>query len=140
VAIDESSFSSKLRRIRFSIASTGLGRGLADVATLLLAYRPEHDRSFEQRFGTDTAGSVEPSQLGIADAAARDQTILYLPSPTRVTTWMFEHAPIRPHDYSFVYSSAAQPVEQMFARFPWLQRRRYEHSVLGNYDGLFYSN
>jgi hypothetical protein len=45
---------SRLRRIRYSIASTGLARGLADTATLLLAYRPERDSSFDRRFATDT--------------------------------------------------------------------------------------
>ena len=236
---------SGLRRIRFTIASTGLRRGLADVATLLLSYRPERDDSFDRRFGTDTAGRVEPSQLGISDAAARKQAILYLPSPHRVTEWMLENVGIRHEEYAFIdlgcgkgrvllvgthypfqrvigveispelaaiaranlgryqppsrrcrmaevqnvdatrfdfpdanlmvhlyhpfepavtsavlsrletalaasprkvsiayllYSSALPAVEAMFSGFPWLQRRRYEQSVLGQYDWLFYSN
>ena len=245
MAADQSSFLTKLRRIRFSIASTGFRRGLADVATLVLAYHPERDSSFDDRFGTDTAGSVQPSQLGIADTAAREQAIRYLPSPTRVTRWMLDQAPIRHDECTFVdlgcgkgrvllvacgypfkrvvgveispelaaiaranleryqsatrrcavaevhnvdatrfdfpetnllihlyhpfepavtvgvlsrleaslaavprkvfvayllYSAAVPPVEAVFARFPWLTRRRYEQSVLGQYDWLFYSN
>jgi hypothetical protein len=70
VAAARPNFLAKLRRIRFSIASTGWRRGLADTATLLLAYQ----------------------------------------------------------------------VEAAFARFPWLIRRRYEQSVLGQYNWLLYSN
>ncbi len=240
-----SDLASKLRRIRFSIASTGLRRGLADTATLLLGYDPERDRSFDARYGTDTAGSVQPAQLGIADAAIREQAILYLPSPTRVTRWMLDHVGIAHADFSFIdlgcgkgrvllvaseypfrrilgveispdltaiaranieryqpesrrcrdvqvhngdatrfefpdtnllihlyhpfeptitaavlsrlqtaldaaprkvliayllYTAAVAPVEAVFARFPWLRRTRYEQSVLGTYNWLFYSN
>jgi SAM-dependent methyltransferase len=235
----------KLRRIRYSIASTGLRRGLADVATLLLAYSPERDDSFDRKFGTDTAGSVPPSKLGIADAAVREQAILYLPSPARVTRWMLDNVGIEHRDFSFVdlgcgkgrvllvaaeypfkrvigveisaalseiarknadrdqsrsrqcaaidvqntdattfdfpetnllihlyhpfeptltsavlshlersikarprkvivayllYAAAVESVEEVFSRFPWLERARYEQSVLGQYNWLFYSN
>ena len=92
----------KLRRIRYSIASTGVRRGLADVATLLLAYSPERDDSFDREFGTDTAGSVSPSELGIADAAVRESAILYLPSPARVTRWMLDNVGIEHRDFWFV--------------------------------------
>jgi SAM-dependent methyltransferase len=93
---------SKLRRIRYSIKSTGLGRGLADVATLFLAYSPEHDHSFDRKFGTDTAGSVPRSELGIADSAARENAILYLPSPARVTRWMLDNVGIEHRNFTFV--------------------------------------
>ena len=235
----------KLRRIRYSIASTGWRRGLADTATLLLAYRPERDSSFDRRFVTDTGGSVAPADLGIADAATRDQAILYLPSPARVTRWMLDNLGIDHRRYSFVdlgcgkgrvllvaseypfqqivgveiserlaaiardniaryrprrrqcwsvtvdtsdatsfefpltpllvhfyhpfepaltaavltrleesalraprpiviayllYTAAEESVERVFARFPWLRKVRYERSVLGQYNWLFYSN
>ncbi len=235
----------QLRRLRFSVASTGLWRGLADAATLLLAYHPERDRSFDRRFGTDTAGRVPAAQLGIADSAVREQAILYLPSPTRLTRWMLDNIGIEHRDFSFVdlgcgkgrvllvaseypfqrvvgveisaelsgiarqnigryqpasrkcealeihttdattfdfpdtnllvhlyhpfepaithavlshlqksiqarprrvviayllYTDAVHPVEEVFARFPWLRRTRYEQSVLGQYNWLFYSN
>ena len=238
-------FLTKLRRIKFSIASTGLRRGLADTATLLLSYSPEQDGAFDARHGTDTAGSVQPADLGIADDAVREQAILYLPSPTRVTRWMLDNVGIDPREFSFVdlgcgkgrvllvasdypflrivgveispeltaiarrnveryqpasrrcrdvsvenadatrfdfpetnllihlyhpfepaittavlshleaslqarprkvvlayllYTAAVAPVEAAFARFPWLTRRRYEQSVLGQYNWLFYSN
>jgi len=245
VAAERPDFRAKLRRITFSIASTGLRRGLADAATLLLAYSPERDRGFDTKYGTDTAGSVPPEQLGITDAAVRDQAILYLPSPTRVTRWMFDNIGVEHREFSFVdlgcgkgrvllvgsdypfrrivgveispelaaiarrnieryqpasrrcqdvtvtnvdatrfefpatnlllhlyhpfepaittavlanlqrsveaaprkvviayllYTSAVAPVEAAFAQFPWLKRRRYEQSVLGQYNWLFYSN
>jgi SAM-dependent methyltransferase len=238
-------FLTKLRRIKFSIASTGVRRGLADTAALLLAYHPEDDRAFDAKHGTDTAGSVQPAQLGITDPALRDQAILYLPSPTRVTRWMLDHVGIDHREFSFVdlgcgkgrvllvasdypfrravgveispqltaiarenihryrpasrrcrdvtvenadatqfdfpetnllvhlyhpfepaittavlarleasleatprkvviayllYTAAVDPVEAAFARFSWLARRRYEQSVLGQYNWLFYSN
>lgn len=237
-------FLTKLRRVRFSIASTGLGRTVADVLTHLLAYRPDRDDTFDRTFHTDTAGSVAPSELGIADAKVREQAILYLPSPARVTRWMLDHVGIDHRRFSFVdlgcgkgrvllvaseypfqrivgveisvqlseiarsnveryrprvrqcwnidvqtidatrvdfpetdllvhlyhpfeaavtsavlsrletsfrsrprkvivayllYASALESVEAVFAHFPWLKRRRYEQSVLGQYNWLVYS-
>jgi SAM-dependent methyltransferase len=238
------SFSSSLGRIRYSIASTGLVRGLADLAVWLLAYRADRDRSFDRRYGTETGGSVGTSNLGIADDAVREQAILYLPSPERVTRWMLDTLGIDHRDYSFVdlgcgkgrvllvastypfqrvigveiseelsriardnvtrfpadarkadievqtidaatvrfpttnlvihmyhpfgpeltravlrrleesvrevprtvmvayllYDDAISAVDEVFAAFPWLKRLRYERSVLGNYNWLFYAN
>jgi SAM-dependent methyltransferase len=102
VSTNSHGFRDKLHRIRFSISSTGLRRGLADVGTILLTYSPEADRSFDKRFGTDTAGSVRPGDLGIADPEARQSAILYLPSPTRVTHWMLDHVGIDHRDFSFI--------------------------------------
>jgi SAM-dependent methyltransferase len=238
-------FLTRLRRIKYSIASTGLRRGLSDTATLLLAYHPETDHSFDRQCNTDTAGSVQPAQLGIEDASVREQAILYLPSPPRVTRWMLDNVGIDHRRFTFVdlgcgkgrvlliasehpfqkvvgveispeltaiarrnveryqpasrrcrdvivenadatrfdfpdtnllihlyhpfepaittavlsrleaslqarprkvvlayllYTAAVAPVEAAFARFPWLTRRRYEQSVLGQYNWLFYSN
>jgi predicted RNA methylase len=237
-------FAGKLRRIRYSIASTGLRRGLSDLTTLLLAYDPERDQSFDKEFATDTAGRVQPSDLGIADAAVREQAIVYLPSPSRVTRWMLDNVGIAHRDFTFVdlgcgkgrvllvgshypfqrvvgveisaelsriarenvlryrppsrkcwevevqnadvttfdfpqtnllvhmyhpfaptmtaavlsrleaslrakprklvvayllYTSAVGAVQEVFSRFPWLRQTRYEQSVLGQYDWLFYS-
>jgi SAM-dependent methyltransferase len=245
VVADRPGLRTTWRRLRFSIASTGLRRGLFDTATLLLAYRPESDRSFDRQFGTDTAGSIQPADLAIADSAAREQAILYLPSPTRVTRWMLDHVGIAHNEFTFLdlgcgkgrvllvasdypflrvvgleispdltaiaranieryqsptrrcrnlevqntdvtriqfpetnllihlyhpfdpavtetvlarlqsslakaprkvvvayllYTAAVQSVEEVFSRFPWLARIRYEQSVLGQYNWLFYSN
>jgi SAM-dependent methyltransferase len=235
----------QLNRIRYSIASTGLRRGLADTATLLFAYRPDRDSSFDRKFGTDTGGAMEPATLGIADDARREQAILYLPSPARVTRWMLDNVGIDHRTFSLVdlgcgkgrvllvaadypfarivgveispalceiaranitryqprsrrcqavdvvnadasafefpatnlllhlyhpfepsltsevlsrleqsvratprkvvvayllYTSAVEAVEAVFARHAWLTRRRYEQSVLGHYNWLFYEN
>lgn len=99
---DRDDFLTKLQRIRFSIASTGLGRTVADVLTHLLAYRPDRDDTFDRAFHTDTGGSVVPSELGIDDAKVREQAILYLPSPARVTRWMLECVGIDHRTFSFV--------------------------------------
>lgn len=93
---------SKLQRIRHSVASTGVWRSLADLLTLLLAYHPERDDAFDRRFGTDTAGSVESSDLGIEDAHVREQAIRYLPSPPDVTRWMFRSVDLTPAQCTFV--------------------------------------
>jgi SAM-dependent methyltransferase len=234
----------KLRRLRYSIASTGLRRGLSDVATHLLAYKAERDASFDRSFGTDTAGSVAPENLGIAEQTARERAILYLPSPARVTRWMLDHVGVEHCDFSFVdlgcgkgrvllvaseypfqrvvgvdisaelsaiaranaakhrarsrsrteiavvttdatqfdfpksnlllhlyhpfdptvtdavlsnlersvepdtrvvvayltYASAVESVQAVFDRHPWLHLTRYEQSVLGQYNWIFYSN
>jgi SAM-dependent methyltransferase len=237
----------RLRRIRHSIASSGLLRTLADLANQglsirSLAYRAEEDRSFDRRFGTDTAGSVHTDQLGIDNPAVRDKAIRYLPSPPNVTRWMLRNSGVDPAGYSFIdlgcgkgrvlllaaglpfrqvvgvdisaelcavarrnaallpvsrtsievraadatlldfpdtdllihmyhpfdpeltvrvferlgeslarrprkvrvayllYTAAVPAVEAAFARIPWLRRTRYEHSVTGQYDWLFYAN
>ena len=92
----------QLRRLRFSIASTGLRRGLADAVTLLLAYDPGQDQTFDRPFGTDTTGRIQTAELGISDAMVREQAILSLPSPARVTRWMLENVGIRYDEYSIV--------------------------------------
>lgn len=237
----------KLRRIRHSLASGGLRRTLSDLAVVTLAmpslaYNAEDDASFDREFGTDTSGSVQPAQLGIADAAVREKAIRYLPSPPRVTRWMLANAGVNPGDCSFVdigcgkgrvlllasqlpfrqvigveisaelcavaranaaafqprhcaievrnadatlldlpatdllihmyhpfdpeltvrvferlgqslaarprrvvvvyllYTAAVPAVEAAFARIPWLRRTRYEQSLTGQYDWLFYSS
>jgi SAM-dependent methyltransferase len=92
----------KLRRIRFSIASSGLGRTLSDLLIHALSYRAEKDASFDSRYGTDTAGRVQPSELGIADDSVREKAILYLASPAGVTRWMLKNARVDPVEFSFV--------------------------------------
>lgn len=238
----------RLRRIRHSIASSGLRRTLADLAIQVLplkrlSYSAAVD-SFDERFGTDTGGIVQPAELGIDDAVVREKAILYLGSPPRVTRWMLGNTGIDPSDFSFVdlgcgkgrvlllaselpfqrvvgveisaelcaaarrnaqlyrppsrkteieihdgdatkfefpetnllvhmyhpfdpeltvkvfehlaaslavkprrvlvayllYTAAVADVEAGFARIPWLHRQRYEHSVTGQFDWLFYSN
>jgi SAM-dependent methyltransferase len=39
-----------------------------------------------------------------------------------------------------LYTAAVPGVREVFGRFPWLKETRYEHSLLGNYDWLFFSN
>jgi SAM-dependent methyltransferase len=241
---DMQSVRHKLRRVRHSIASSGLSRTLSDLAIQALSYSPADDASFDQRYGTDTSGSVEPAALGIGDPDVRDKAILYLPSPARVTRWMLKNVDLDPREFSFVdlgcgkgrvlliasefafqrvigvdisaelcaiarrnaalfqpqmrsfeiaienadatrfefpatnlllhlyhpfdpeltlrilerlahslaekprrvvvaylvYTSAVRDVEAAFARVPWLRRTRYEHSVTGQYDWLFFDN
>jgi SAM-dependent methyltransferase len=232
----------RLRRIRYSIASSGFGRTAADIAIQALSYSADRDSSFDRTFGTDTSGSVQPEDLGIDDLRLREKAILYLPSPPGVTRWMLENAGIDPAEFSFVdlgcgkgrvlllasqlpfrqvigvdisaelcgiarrnaavflphsrgsrisvqnadatrfvfpdtdllvhlyhpfdpgltlqifeslgralekkprrvvvayllYTAAVPAVEAAFQRIPWLTRTRYEHSVTGQYDYLFY--
>ena len=92
----------RLRRIRFSIESLGWRRGVQETITGRRPYEPAEDRSFDEHHGTDTAGSVEPDQLGISDARVRGQAILYLPSPLRVTRWMLDHVGVDPSQRTFV--------------------------------------
>jgi SAM-dependent methyltransferase len=238
----------RLRRIRHSIASSGLRRTLSDLALHVLplkalSYTAAVD-SFDDRFGTDTGGIVQPAELGIDDAVVREKAILYLGSPPRVTRWMLANCGIDATTCSFVdlgcgkgrvlllaselpfkqvvgveisselctvarrnaelyrppsrradieihncdatkfdfpetnllvhmyhpfdpeltvkvfehlgqslavkprrvvvayllYTEAVPGVEAAFARIPWLKRSRFEHSVTGQYDWLFYSN
>jgi SAM-dependent methyltransferase len=243
--MDSAPWVHKVRRLRHSIASSGLGRTLADIVAQKVAYRPADDHSFDRKYGTETSGSREPSELGIADPALREKAILYLPSPASVTRWMLQNVGIEHARCSFVdlgcgkgrvllvasefpfarivgvdistdlcavarrnaetfqpptrrcrdiqvenvdattfefpegdllihlyhpfspeltyrilerlgaslrerprrvvvayllYTGAMAEVEAMFARVPWLTRARYEHSVTGQYDWLFYSS
>jgi SAM-dependent methyltransferase len=63
---------------------------------------PESDAEFDARHGTDTAGSVEPGDLGIGDTDTSKLAIRYLPSPLRVTSWMLDRIGIDPRECSFV--------------------------------------
>jgi SAM-dependent methyltransferase len=233
----------KLRRLKFSIESTGLKRTLADVLNNVTEYRADRDLEFDRRFRTDTAGMVNTADLGIEDDQRREEAILYLPSPVRVTRWMLDHVGIDPKEFVFVdlgcgkgrvvltaaqypfqrvvgvelsrplseiarrnaasfsakrcqdivientdaagfdfpaadtllhlyhpfqpevtaavlarlqdslaarprrivvayllYSAAVPAVRDVFARFPWLRETRYENSLFGRYDWLFFSN
>jgi len=98
----ESGVLAKIRRVKYSVASSGLRRSILDVLITFLAYSPERDRSFDRRHGTDTSGAVEPSSLGIADKTLREKAILYLPSPARVTRWMLENIGLDHRQFSFV--------------------------------------
>lgn len=235
----------KLKRLRYTISSTGLSRTLMDVASHLTTYRPDRDHSFDRRHGTDTAGAVDTVALGIESDERRGQAILYLPSPARVTRWMLDNVgvdhsaltfvdlgcgkgrvllvaaaypfrrivgvdisqalvniatdnvarfsapaggcrnvdvvcadatslafpetdlllhlyhpfdpavtravlkrleasvqarPRRVHVAYLLYTGAVPAVRDVFSEFSWLAERRYAHSLLGNYDWLFFSN
>jgi hypothetical protein len=39
-----------------------------------------------------------------------------------------------------LYAAAVGPVERVLSGFPWLRRTRYEQSVLGHYNWLFYAS
>lgn len=93
---------SQLRRVTHTVALRGPLRTALDVVHRLTAYHPENDRSFDRRHGTDTTGRLEPATLGIADAERRDQAIVYLGSPERVTRWMLDHVDVTPTSCTFV--------------------------------------
>lgn len=57
---------------------------------------PESDKEFDALHGTDTAGSVEPGDLGIGNAESSKLAIRYLPSPLRVTSWMLDRIGVDP--------------------------------------------
>jgi SAM-dependent methyltransferase len=90
----------RLRRICYSFECLGWRAAATELANG--ADTPESDAEFDARYGTDTAGSVEPSDLGIGNTEASKLAIRYLPSPLRVTSWMLERIGIDPRDYSFV--------------------------------------
>src|SRR4051794_29105807 len=92
----------RLRRIRDTSQSLGWRRAGHETPTGRRPYDPAEDLSFDERHGTDTAGSVEPEHLGILDDTAREQAILYLPSPLRVTRWMLDNVGVEPAERTFV--------------------------------------
>ncbi len=72
---------------------------------------------------------------------------MYHPFDPEITVKVFEHLgrslaakPRRVVVAYLLYTAAVPAVEAGFARIPWLKRTRYEHSVTGQYDWLFYSN
>jgi len=90
------------RRVVFSLASLGWRRALHEVATRRRPYDPETDHSFDVRHRTDTAGTVQPDDLGIEDGERRSQAIRYLPSPPRVTNWLLDRVDVDPASHAFV--------------------------------------
>lgn len=93
---------SGLRRIRHSMASSGVVRTLCDLASMALSYDAERDHRFDRQFGTDTSGRILPDELGIEDSDARDKAILYLPSPPSVTRWMLRNVVADPAGFTFI--------------------------------------
>lgn len=93
---------SRLRRIRHSIASSGLRRTLSDLAIQALSYDAGSDATFDRRYGTDTSGSVQPGELGIADSELREKAILYLGSPPSVTRWLLRNTGVDTRGFTFV--------------------------------------
>jgi len=91
-----------LQRIRFSFETLGVKRAAIELLPKHRVYEADADVSFDARHGTDTAGKVEPGELGIDDGVSRDAAILYLPSPLRVTTWMLDRAGVEPTTTTFV--------------------------------------
>jgi SAM-dependent methyltransferase len=90
----------RLRRIRYSFECLGWRAAMTELANGIDA--PEYDLEFDARHGTDTAGSVEPGDLGIANDESRKLAIRYLPSPLRVTSWMIDRIGVNPREYSFI--------------------------------------
>lgn len=90
----------RLRRIRYSFECLGWRAAMTELANG--ADTPESDLEFDALHGTDTAGSVEPDDLGIIDAQSSNLAIRYLPSPLRVTSWMLDQIGIEPPEYTFV--------------------------------------
>ena len=90
----------RLRRIRYSFECLGWRAALTELANGVDA--PKSNSEFDAQHGTDTAGSVEPGDLGIGNAKSRKLAIRYLPSPLRVTSWMLDRIGVDPREYSFV--------------------------------------
>lgn len=90
----------RLRRICYSFECLGWRTAMTELANG--ADAPEADKEFDALHGTDTAGSVEPGDLGIGNAESSKLAIRYLPSPLRVTSWMLDRIGVDPRDYSFV--------------------------------------
>jgi predicted RNA methylase len=85
---------SRPRRIKYTIESLGWRRGVLETVSHRFVPDAGDDRSFDRRFGTDTAGAVEVADLGIGDECRRGQAIRYLPSPAGVTRWMLNHVDV----------------------------------------------
>lgn len=90
----------RLRRICYSFECLGWRAAMTELANG--PDSPEADKEFDALHGTDTAGSVEPGDLGIGNAESSRLAIRYLPSPLRVTSWMLDRIGIDPREYSFV--------------------------------------
>jgi hypothetical protein len=94
----------RLRRIRYSFECLGWQAAMTELANGVDS--PESDSEFDAQHGTDTAGSVEPGDLGIDNAESRKLAIRYLPSPLRVTSWMLDRIGVDPREYSEAFAGA----------------------------------
>jgi hypothetical protein len=64
--------------------------------------RPDRDTRFDQRYGTDTGGEVQPEELGIDDADTREAAVRYLPSPPAITRRLLGQVGVDPREWAFV--------------------------------------
>ena len=92
----------RLQQVRYSIECLGWRHTVHELIDGRRPYDPATDLRFDERHATDTAGSVEPEHLGIADDQRRRDAILYLPSPTSITRWMLDEVAVDTPATTFV--------------------------------------
>lgn len=92
----------KLGVVANSLWFMGPAATLKGAIAHLVADRPDRDTRFDQRYGTDTGGEVQPEQLGIDDADTRDAAVRYLPSPPHITRRLLGQLDVAPRDWAFV--------------------------------------
>lgn len=91
-----------VRRVRYSFESLGWRRAAIELVPTRRTHAAADDGEFDRRHGTTTGGRVDSAELGIADWMSRASAIAYLPSPTRVTTWMLDRVALDPSTTTFV--------------------------------------
>lgn len=80
----------------------GMSATIRGIVGYLVSDKPQHDRSFDDTYGTDTAGSVAPSALGIEAADALRDAVQYLPSPAHITRRLLHSLGLTPAQWAFV--------------------------------------
>jgi len=105
---------------RESMRELGFWMTLRYLLIYWLSYKPVNDRSYDNRYGTDTSGIIPTRNLDIDDAYTRWQANLFLASPARITRYMIEQLIETPGDYTFVdYGSGKGRTTLVAAEYPF---------------------
>ena len=103
----------------------GPKRWLQAALVQMLMPRPDQDDAFDNEFGTDTSGLLEPKDVGIEDEETREEAILYSPSPDYVTKKLLDRLDIEPRKFNFVDIGSGK------GRVPLIAAQRHFRTVLG---------
>jgi SAM-dependent methyltransferase len=91
-----------IQLISTSIKALGLLDTTKAVLAHLLTYRPRNDRSFDKKYGTDTAAGVEQDDLQISNEVAKKNAVYYVAAPVKLERYIIGGLPVDYSQYDFV--------------------------------------
>lgn len=92
----------KFERIKVSLSSLGAVETIKALLVHAFSYNPSRDRSFDQRFKTDTSSIVPLDALGIGDREKTRSAVYYISSPVKFERHLLASLDIDYSQFDFV--------------------------------------